>query len=227
MELNELGGFVIFRPFLQETEQTGFICGEWAFDFPNGMSALVTRNSRGAGTYKLVGLNGNRDNRGIDTLPNNPLVSLTKDEVIDWLTHISNLGQNGQPSPLLRFPVAYFINKFRQISSDGWCEHNQEDQHGKKTALGWCDNPGSWIVEEEAVALCDVLGSNVHAMGINDGLDPRYQQPSPRDRVIQALRDILHQTNAARSRAHTRSMLNRANNQLNRVIEELGGSQDR
>lgn len=82
-------------------------------------------------------------------------------------------------SPLVT--VADFIAFFEAIPEERWCV-GTDAPNGVTCALGHC--PGfTWMT------LGNLLCNDTEA--INDGLHPAYQQPTPRARILAALRDKL------------------------------------
>lgn len=80
----------------------------------------------------------------------------------------------------------YFIAKFEKTFDDDWCVGEYE-QAGRHCALGHC---GSSVFKaaSEAIELDRLLEWG--AITINDGADSRYQQETPRARILAALRDL-------------------------------------
>ena len=80
---------------------------------------------------------------------------------------------------------ADFIAFFESIPDEQWCVGAQESfDYGCALHLCYLRGNGG----EDAVALMSLL--NRQAAKINDGLDPRYQQPTPRARIVAALMDV-------------------------------------
>ena len=84
----------------------------------------------------------------------------------------------------------YFISKFEAIPEDRWTAGYYVDDAGRCCAFGHCgvrpSDPGPAIGEE-----ADALASLLHHLtaSINDGQDDRYTQPTPKQRILAALRD--------------------------------------
>lgn len=93
------------------------------------------------------------------------------------------------------YDKAYFIAKFEAIPDGKWCTRTQVDDDGRCCALGHCSRSlGAMSKEGHALAMLfeptrDEGGKLVVAR-INDGEAPRYQQTTPRARVLAALRDL-------------------------------------
>lgn len=101
----------------------------------------------------------------------------------------------------------YFIDKFEAIPEDRWTTFTQIDSQERRCALGhllpssynyetWSKGWGCCGSEtEEGKALC-LLFSPIRFSGactvanINNGEDDKYQQDTPKQRVLAALRDI-------------------------------------
>lgn len=77
----------------------------------------------------------------------------------------------------------HFITRFTAIPDERWRIGDRWSPHPDvpHCALGHCSY-------DEGAALVNLLACSVAL--INDGLDPRYQQPTPRARVLAALRDL-------------------------------------
>lgn len=103
------------------------------------------------------------------------------------------------------YDLDYFINKFEAINHDKWCAIVMTDTEGRHCALGHCENSDErgyqpLLVEgSERKALQDLtmgrLGSKSISF-INDGFNPNFQQPNPKDRVLAALRAIKNEGNS-------------------------------
>ncbi len=80
----------------------------------------------------------------------------------------------------------YFIAKFEAIPDEKWT--TGVFVHGDRCcALGHC-GPNIGYYTPEAFALSSMLGHQ--ASFINDGFDSRYLQPTPKQRILAALRDL-------------------------------------
>jgi hypothetical protein len=86
------------------------------------------------------------------------------------------------------YDVDYFIRKFEAIPEELWCIGQYTDGEGRYCALGWCRRSGDENGYAEEVALERI--SPFFVPDVNDGHDERYQQPTPKQRVLAALRDI-------------------------------------
>lgn len=83
--------------------------------------------------------------------------------------------------------VQDFITFFEAIPEERWCEGFYDDD-GRTCAMGHL--LFSDTMEGSTTSLWAVMGGYSVAK-VNDGKDPRYQQPTPRARVLAALRDRL------------------------------------
>lgn len=89
-----------------------------------------------------------------------------------------------------KYTVDYFIKKFEKIPEWKWAE-NTFHHEGRSCALGHCGwrrDDTSDIEGKHLVELFDLLKTNAPA--INDGNNLNYQQPTPKQRVLAALRDV-------------------------------------
>lgn len=91
------------------------------------------------------------------------------------------------------YDKAYFIAKFEAIPEELWCTHAFVDEEGRHCAMGHCGDRSEIVSPPECRALKSLLvdrydGNAVPA--INDGLDPRYPQPTPKQRILAALNDL-------------------------------------
>lgn len=85
----------------------------------------------------------------------------------------------------------YFISKFEAIPEDRWMTGDFVDESGRCCAFGHCGvrplSPG-FNGGDEAYALACLLRNCTSS--INDGQDDRYKQPTPKQRILAALRDV-------------------------------------
>lgn len=108
------------------------------------------------------------------------------------------------------YDVNYFIRKFTNTRDDKWCIGRLHNQYGESCANGWCGvrflgRPVEVHTTEESIALQQVMAplssKKLHvfdvlpdyssiAAHINNGTDPRYRQPTPKERILAALYDI-------------------------------------
>lgn len=95
------------------------------------------------------------------------------------------------------YDKAHFLAKLGAIPDSEWCMGEFEDHYGRHCAGGHC---GAAEATAESQALYQLLGflpktrgsktAMAHLPRINDGADPRYQQPTPRARILAALHDL-------------------------------------
>lgn len=82
----------------------------------------------------------------------------------------------------------YFIDKFTAIPDDQWTIERFTDDQGRHCALGFCGAPTR---TEEYQCLSQMfVDAGVYISFINDGKDSRYQQHTPKARVLAALNDL-------------------------------------
>lgn len=89
------------------------------------------------------------------------------------------------------YDVDYFIRKFEKIPEFLWCINRRHDSKGGHCAHGWCnlDDIGYSDEENALRKLASFFG--YYGVGpINNGDDKRYQQPTPKQRILAALYDI-------------------------------------
>jgi len=106
------------------------------------------------------------------------------------------------------YTVDYFINKFEAIPEKDWIVGIFMDHHGRCCAQGHCIfnrgyyDPMEVIIQRatptsEVYSLISLFGfrkvgidEHIIIALINNGDDPRYQQPTPKQRVLAALYDL-------------------------------------
>lgn len=106
--------------------------------------------------------------------------------------------------PEQKYDKAYFIAKFEAIPDELWTvgkltrSENGAEQH---CALGHAGAQKGPLHTEESEALCalfsrpagyypDDVPDPRTLTAINDGARPRYQQPTPKARILAALKDL-------------------------------------
>lgn len=96
----------------------------------------------------------------------------------------------------MNYDVDYFIDKFEHIPEDLWCTKNFKSE-GKCCALGHCGYQGNefssagFIATTEGQSLVHVFCQyGLLPTEVNDGRDPRYEQPTPKQRVLAVLYNI-------------------------------------
>jgi hypothetical protein len=101
--------------------------------------------------------------------------------------------------------VQYFINKFEAIPEEEWTVGTQQDKSGRRCAYGHCmpvkeksrgcmAYSGYGHETEEGVALKHLFSSFFTWIDsvptVNNGSSSSYRQPTPKQRILAALRDI-------------------------------------
>jgi len=85
------------------------------------------------------------------------------------------------------YDVDYFLTKFSAIPDEQWCV-GEFAWDGMKCALGHCGEVVPFATTAESQALRWLF--DVSVIAVNDGKDPRYKQPTPKARILAALRDL-------------------------------------
>lgn len=88
--------------------------------------------------------------------------------------------------------VDYFIKKFEAIPDALWCT-GFYIQNERRCATGHCGYYGTagMIIPKEAHAFWDLFKKlEIIPSRVNDGEHPDYQQPTPKARILTALRDL-------------------------------------
>jgi len=91
------------------------------------------------------------------------------------------------------YDVQFFIDKFSKIPDNDWGIKSYVDEFNKKCALGHCGISVSLFQTNapEASAVHSIfMESGLNILTINDGEALRYQQPTPKARILAALNDI-------------------------------------
>ena len=90
----------------------------------------------------------------------------------------------------MTYDKAYFIAKFEAIPEDKWITEDFIDERGC-CALGHCGFDFG-IETDEGTDLALLLKWHLAVVPsrINDGRDLRYQQPTPKQRILAALKDL-------------------------------------
>lgn len=93
----------------------------------------------------------------------------------------------------MAYDVDYFLKRFEAIHEDDWRNDGGFGNPGEpRCALGHCGVSETMDgLTDKAMAL-DALFAAVKGgvATINDGDDSRYQQPTPKQRILAALRDV-------------------------------------
>lgn len=95
----------------------------------------------------------------------------------------------------MNYNADYFINKFEPIPESKWCIYAMINDKGQKCARGHC-NAGIRMdikiypsIEDNA--LCELFEKLGHQVwDVNNGYHGPYQQLTPKQRILAALRDI-------------------------------------
>lgn len=90
------------------------------------------------------------------------------------------------------FTVDYFINKFQAIPEEQWTTEKFSNDLGQHCALGFCGWSQTKDELQEGRALIDLCWNYLDSSiaWINDGLEDKYQESTPKSRVLAALNDI-------------------------------------
>jgi hypothetical protein len=88
------------------------------------------------------------------------------------------------------YDIDYFIDKFEAIPEDRWVSDKYFNPLGQCCAVGHCG-----IVGPEALALKVIfVKGDTLVERVNYGADQRFQQPTPKQRILAALHHIKNQT---------------------------------
>lgn len=92
----------------------------------------------------------------------------------------------------MQYDVDYFIRKFEAIPEEMWCTHLRYGGGGTHCALGHIEasSTNSGKEEFEFKMLMQGNQTSLTVVRINNGDDGRYQQPTPKQRILAALYDI-------------------------------------
>lgn len=100
----------------------------------------------------------------------------------------------------MNYNVDFFINKFEAIPEDRWCVHTVTDEYGRHCAWGHLESylGDSFLLSSDYPMIKSFtslfkkygLNKNGDPGNINNGRDKRYQQPTPKQRILAALYDI-------------------------------------
>lgn len=95
-------------------------------------------------------------------------------------------------SEAITYNAAYFIAKFEAIPEELWATARLSEG-GKCCALGHCgcrDEDNEWPVEGVALSRLMYDAIDIGPATINDGCSRRFSQPTPKQRILAALREI-------------------------------------
>lgn len=84
--------------------------------------------------------------------------------------------------------IDHFIKKFEAIPDDLWTVDVYRASSGRHCALGHCGESFTVGITDESRALENLFSDlNVPVSSVNDGKDSRFQQPTPKQRILAAL----------------------------------------
>lgn len=88
---------------------------------------------------------------------------------------------------MTNYTVDYYINKFESIPEEEWCTDKITDNSGRHCALGHCIEN-----DKETISLSELIWSNLgcSAATINDNHNKSFNQPTPKQRILAALKYI-------------------------------------
>lgn len=89
----------------------------------------------------------------------------------------------------MTYDKAFFIAKLSAIPDELWCRHYTSNTGPSCVAGHWME---SGRVGDELLDLCGLFGGKSLNLvtRINDGYDSRYQQSTPKARILAALNDL-------------------------------------
>lgn len=90
------------------------------------------------------------------------------------------------------YDVNYFIEKFEAIPEEKWCVGDFV-VGDKCCAFGHCGVTKGTLDSPESIALSRIVKDTRRFIMLNDGDHQLYRQPTPKQRVLAALRDIQFQ----------------------------------
>lgn len=102
----------------------------------------------------------------------------------------------------MAYDVDYFLKKFDDIPEEQWCTGVYSDVGPKgedrQCAVGHCRSETSLLFSVEVEALRGLLkkvglgdkANNSRVSDINDGRNPDFQQPTPKQRILAALKYV-------------------------------------
>lgn len=80
--------------------------------------------------------------------------------------------------------IDYFINKFEAIPEDKWCCHKLTGEGDTHCVLGHCSADEQFALYK----LCTAF--EMSPVSVNDGRVARFNQPTPKARILAAMRDM-------------------------------------
>ena len=91
----------------------------------------------------------------------------------------------------MTYDKSYFIAKFEAIPEQNWCaDGTYTNGPNRFCAFGHCFATIGVRFSEEADALRLLMIPVGNVADINDGLYDKYQQPTPKQRILAALKDL-------------------------------------
>lgn len=95
------------------------------------------------------------------------------------------------------YTVDFFIDKFSKIPEEKWCAGALINEKGQRCAQGHCGPANllshQLVINSECSSMLEIL--QWKGVDINNGDDSRYQQPTPKQRILAALYDIKKMNN--------------------------------
>lgn len=106
------------------------------------------------------------------------------------------MNTTAKPAESRRHEIKYFINFFEAIPDQEWCTYSLSNYNGQRCALG--HTMQSCATTPDTEGICGLFGDRTirgkgweTVAGINNGNDKRYRQPTPKQRILAALYDLL------------------------------------
>lgn len=115
----------------------------------------------------------------------------------------------------------YFIDKFEAIPEEKWAINVLQTIDGRRCAIGHCLGSrlpegvvltvlSSGSLNDEVRVLQNLFRDHLCfgiVVKVNDGTDPRYQQETPKQRILAALRDIKTKEDEEKAVQEVKNML--------------------
>lgn len=108
----------------------------------------------------------------------------------------------------MEYTVDFFINKLEAIPENKWCVGKMSDHLGNHCALGHCgakENDINLSKEARALHLLIYYYLGFAAFQINDNSFKKYPQPTPKQRIIAALKNVRDIVNKQLEEANLRA----------------------
>lgn len=90
----------------------------------------------------------------------------------------------------MNYTKEYFIAKFEVIPEELWCTHVFTQGDGICCAYGHCGSTAAHPFTPERKGLYNLLRDVGMVARINDGHHERFPQPTPKQRILAALRSL-------------------------------------